>query len=76
MRKLVLRLVVFAGVALTLGACADIPTQSDQQRAPDLAAPAQDEQVAPQGWRNRRALRAAADQRRLVRPVRRTGLVV
>lgn len=47
MRKFVLRLAVLAGAALTLGACADSPTQSD--RAPDLAAPAQDEQVAPQG---------------------------
>jgi hypothetical protein len=46
MRKLVFRLVVLAGVVLTLGACADSPTQSDH--APDLAA--QDEQVVtPQG---------------------------
>lgn len=49
MRKFTLRFVVLAGAVLTLGACADIPTQPDQQRAPDLAAPAQDEQVAPQG---------------------------
>lgn len=49
MRKSVLRLAVLAGAALTLGACADSPTQPDQQRAPDVAAPAQDEQVAPQG---------------------------
>ena len=49
MRKFVLRLALLAGTALTLGACADSPTQPDQQRAPDLAAPAQDEQVAPQG---------------------------
>lgn len=49
MRKFALRLAIFAGAVLTLGACADSPTQSDQQRAPDLAAPAQDEQVALQG---------------------------
>lgn len=49
MRRLMLRLSVLAGVVLTLGACADSPTQADQQRAPDLAAPPQDEQVAPQG---------------------------
>jgi hypothetical protein len=49
MRKIVLRLAALTGVLLTLGACADSPTQSDQQRPPDLAAPAQDEQVAPQG---------------------------
>lgn len=49
MRNLVLRLAVLAGVVLTLGACADSPTQSDQQRASDLAAPAQDDQVAPHG---------------------------
>lgn len=50
MRKSVLRLATLAGVVLTLGGCADIPTQSNQQRAPDLAAPAQDEQVVtPQG---------------------------
>jgi hypothetical protein len=49
MRNLVLRLAAIAGVVLTLGACADSPTQADQQRAPDLAAPAQDEQVTPQG---------------------------
>jgi hypothetical protein len=49
MRKIVLRLAALAGVLLTIGACADSPTQSDQQRAPDLAAPAQDEQLAPQG---------------------------
>jgi hypothetical protein len=49
MRKFALCLMVLAGAVLTLGACADSPTQSDQQRAPDLAAPAQDEQVAPQG---------------------------
>jgi hypothetical protein len=48
MRNLVLRLALFAGVVLTLGACADSPTQSEQQRAPDLVAPAQDEQVAPE----------------------------
>jgi hypothetical protein len=44
-----LRLTAIAGVVLTLGACADSPTQADQQRAPDLAAPGQVEQVAPQG---------------------------
>ena len=49
MRRLVLRLAVLAGAVLTLGACADSPTQSDQQRAPDLATPAQDGLVAPQG---------------------------
>lgn len=49
MRSLVLRLAVLAGAVLTLGACADSPTQSDQQRAPELAAPAHDDQVAPQG---------------------------
>lgn len=49
MRKFALRLVVLAGAALTLGACADSPTQPDHHRAPDLAAPTQDEQVAPQG---------------------------
>ncbi len=43
MRNLVLRLAVLAGVMLTLGACADSPTLTDQQRAPDLAAPALDE---------------------------------
>jgi hypothetical protein len=49
MRNLVLRLAAIAGVVLTLGACADSPTQAGRQRTPDLAAPAQDEQVAPQG---------------------------
>lgn len=49
MRTLVLRLAAVAGVMLTLGACADSPTQADRQRAPDLAAPAADEQVNPQG---------------------------
>jgi hypothetical protein len=49
MRKFLLCLAVHVGMALTLGACADSPTQSDQQRAPDLAASAQDQQVAPQG---------------------------
>jgi hypothetical protein len=50
MRKSVLRLALLVGTMLSLGACADSPTQSDQQRrAPDLAAPAQDELVAPQG---------------------------
>ena len=49
MRNLVLHLAAIAGVVLTLGGCADSPTQPDQQRAPDLAAPAQDEQVTPQG---------------------------
>ncbi|HEX2207385.1 MAG TPA: hypothetical protein VHG93_06865 [Longimicrobium sp.] len=34
MRNLVLRL-AFVGAVLTLGACADNPTQSDQQRALD-----------------------------------------
>jgi hypothetical protein len=43
MRNFVLRLATIAGVLFTLGACADSPTQSDQQRAPDL--PAQDAQV-------------------------------
>lgn len=43
------RLAAIAGVVLTLGACADSPTQADQQRAPDLPATAKDEQVAPQG---------------------------
>jgi hypothetical protein len=43
MRNLVLRLAAIAGVLFTVGACADSPTQSDQQRAPDL--PAQDAQV-------------------------------
>lgn len=48
MRNLVFRLATIAGVLFTLGACADSPTQSD--RAPDLAGPAQDEQVVtPQG---------------------------
>ncbi|WP_420125515.1 hypothetical protein [Longimicrobium sp.] len=48
MRKLLLRLLMLASVVLTLGACADTPTQSDH--APDLAAPVQDEQTAtPQG---------------------------
>lgn len=49
MRNLVLRLAAIAGVVLALGACADSPTQPGEQRAPDLAAPVQDEQVAPQG---------------------------
>lgn len=49
MRTFVLRLAVLAGAMLTLGACADSPTQSSEQRAPDLSAPALDEQVAPQG---------------------------
>jgi hypothetical protein len=49
MRKMVLRLAVLAGAVLTLGACADSPTQTAQQRAPDFTASAQDEQVAPQG---------------------------
>lgn len=49
MRAFILRLAVLAGVALTLGACADSPTQLDQRRAPDLAAPARDDLVAPQG---------------------------
>lgn len=48
MRNLVLR-VAFLGAVLTLGACADNPAQSDQQREADLAAAAQDEQVTPQG---------------------------
>jgi hypothetical protein len=45
--KLVLRLVAVAGVLLTLAACADSPTQSDPQRAPDLApgGPVQDQQA-------------------------------
>jgi hypothetical protein len=43
MRNSVLRLATIAGVLFMLGACADSPTQSDQQRAPDL--PAQDAQV-------------------------------
>jgi hypothetical protein len=47
MRNLVLRL-TFLGAVLTLGACTDNPTQSDQQRAAAFAAP-QDEQVTPQG---------------------------
>lgn len=38
MRNLVLRLAAIAAVVLTTSACADSPTQSDQQRAPDLAA--------------------------------------
>jgi hypothetical protein len=49
MRILMLRLVAIAGVVLTLGACADNPTQADRQRAPHLDEPGQDEQVAPQG---------------------------
>jgi hypothetical protein len=48
MRSFILQLGVLAGV-LTLVACADGPTQSDQQRGVDVAAPAQEEQVAPQG---------------------------
>lgn len=48
MRNLVLRLAVLATMVLTLGACADSPTQSD--RAPDLTVPAQGElEVTPQG---------------------------
>lgn len=47
MRNLVLRLAAIAWVVLTLGACADIPTQADQQRAPDLSGPVQTQ--APMG---------------------------
>jgi hypothetical protein len=36
MRNFMFRLATIAGVLFTLGACADSPTQSDQQRAPDL----------------------------------------
>lgn len=49
MRNFVFRLAALAGVLFALGACADSPTQSDQQRATDLAAPVQDKQVTPQG---------------------------
>jgi len=43
-----LRLAVLVGTVLTLGACSDSPTEADERR-PDLAALAQDGQVAPQG---------------------------
>jgi hypothetical protein len=43
MRNFVLRLATIAGVLFTLGACADSPTQSDRQRAPELTV--QDAQV-------------------------------
>jgi hypothetical protein len=43
MRNFVLRLAAIAGVLFMLGACADTPTESNQQRASDL--PAQDAQV-------------------------------
>lgn len=49
MRSLPSRLGVFVGLVLTLAACADSPTQSDQQRVADVAAPAEEQQVAPQG---------------------------
>lgn len=48
MRNLIIRL-AFLGAVLTLGACADSPTQADRRSAPDLAAPAQDARLAPQG---------------------------
>jgi hypothetical protein len=40
MRTLMSHLTIVAGVMLTLGACADSPTLTDQQRSPDLTAPA------------------------------------
>ncbi|HEU4886077.1 MAG TPA: hypothetical protein VFT45_27815 [Longimicrobium sp.] len=49
MRGLLLQIGVLAGVVLTLGACADSPTQSVQQRAADLAVSPQGEPAAPQG---------------------------
>jgi hypothetical protein len=49
MRNLLLRLVLLAGVALTLEACADSPVQSEQQRGPDLATSTRDEELAPEG---------------------------
>jgi hypothetical protein len=36
MRNFILRLAAVAGVLFTLGACADLPTQADRQRAPNL----------------------------------------
>jgi hypothetical protein len=42
-RNLTLRRATIVGVLAILGACADLPTRADQQRAPDL--PAQDAQV-------------------------------
>lgn len=47
MRNLVLRLAAIAGVVLTLGACADSPTQADQQPAPYHSGPVQTQ--APMG---------------------------
>ncbi|HEX6036742.1 hypothetical protein [Longimicrobium sp.] len=49
MRRFTLRLAILACAVLTLGACADHPTQSGQQREADLAVPALDDQMTPQG---------------------------